>query len=876
MLFFACCGWATAQSLHANNWMFGSRYGLNFSTPVPHFVDAGKFLTKSGCGTISDTSGNLIFSTSGLIAYDKFGQPMQYGKGLTCNGGVQSGLIVRKPNSSLYYIFGISLSQTQVFKSDLLYSEVDMSANGGLGSVSSKNNLLQADVTEHLTAVPHANGRDVWVIAHKGNSDEFLFYLVTANSPPILHHKQAIGIYYSLGYSGLLNVKVSPDHKTLAISTSSIIDLYDFDNTTGKLSNLKTISAGANFYPQTLEFSPNSKLLYAVIRHTILVGTSYSDLPWLLKQYDLEAANIEASAVSVRDTLPYTGQLQLASDGKIYCNSYQSLRMIDFPNKKGKSCGLSSFHFRIDAYYSEFGLGFPQFYDIEFQNKKDFEVKTACASQSATFVAAYPVGIDSLFWKFGDGATSSEAAPEHIYSLAQSYNVTLYYFKNNILQDSLIKTIKVGNDIRLATDLALICADSTSLTIDVLKNDTIPGEIDIRSLKIIVQDYNYVDATAYADTVRGLITFTPTNLTAWPYFLVGYEICNKEGCCKRTTLFIFNLPSEVKILSSPICNKDSVYLYFPLDRYFDSSNSYQWAVNGNSVGGDSSKLFLATVKEGDVITVQGDLASNCKTKEFRDTLVVKFLPAPSVTIAPNKPLCNLDSLTLTAVTNAPSVVWNTGDTASSLRILPIIGTSWSLVATGANNCKATASYTPILDTPIALTILPPQPQVSEGDTISLFADVSPIGNYTYVWSPSSSLSCSNCSRPVASPDKTTVYKVTVTNTNNCQASAMTALKLKNNEVFIPNIFSPNNDGFNDYFTVFGGENLKIINKMSIFDRSGRQVYYVENIAPNVEIQGWDGKFLGQELVPQVFVYAIEVTFGKGIIKKYQGDVTLLK
>lgn len=100
------------------------------------------------------------------------------------------------------------------------------------------------------------------------------------------------------------------------------------------------------------------------------------------------------------------------------------------------------------------------------------------------------------------------------------------------------------------------------------------------------------------------------------------------------------------------------------------------------------------------------------------------------------------------------------------------------------------------------------------------------------------------------------------------------------DVYIPNVFTPNNDGKNDYFTVYGGVNVKRINNLKIFDRWGEMVFDKDNFPPNLEIEGWDGSIKHKDnstpFNTAVFVYSAEVEFINGEKETFKGDVTLIR
>ena len=98
---------------------------------------------------------------------------------------------------------------------------------------------------------------------------------------------------------------------------------------------------------------------------------------------------------------------------------------------------------------------------------------------------------------------------------------------------------------------------------------------------------------------------------------------------------------------------------------------------------------------------------------------------------------------------------------------------------------------------------------------------------------------------------------------------------------VPNIFSPDNDGENDFFNVtfFTGTTPSMavdmgpiaVTTFKIFNRWGELVYNNEN-----PTQGWDGMHNDEPAPSDVYIYMIEITLPNGSIESFQGDVTLIR
>jgi large repetitive protein len=169
--------------------------------------------------------------------------------------------------------------------------------------------------------------------------------------------------------------------------------------------------------------------------------------------------------------------------------------------------------------------------------------------------------------------------------------------------------------------------------------------------------------------------------------------------------------------------------------------------------------------------------------------------------------------------------------------------------------------------------------INLGDTVHLFVrmPINSPNNPRVSWSPSAGLSCDTCYQPIAQPMETTLYTVTIMGDDGCPSRSEVLITVdKKRDIFIPNAFTPNGDGVNDIFMVFGHQGVARINKMMIFDRWGELVFAVENAPINYTGFGWDGTFRGKSMNPAVFIYYVELTYLDGVKEIKKGDFTLIK
>ncbi len=344
---------ARAQN-EANNWLFGDKARLNFSSGIPVAVSGSAMTTSEGSAVMSDHNGNLLFYTDGVTVWNTIHQPMPNGTGLMGHSSAtQSAIIVPWPGKACqkYFIFTVGTVDNNV-NVDLRYSIVDMTLSGGLGDVIpvSKNIVLKNKVSEKLTAVRDAAGTGFWVIAHGFDiganafspsvNAQFYAFHVDSSGVSTSPTMSLAGTHYMTNFGGFPSqgqMKVSPDGTLIASAVrSKFVEILDFNNATGQVSGTpRTFDTSAAPFQSILvyglEFSPNSKLLYV---------TTTGGSPNQLLQLDLTSSTpVWTQLFSSTGTGNYydTGQLQLGPDKKIYVARFNKnyLSVIGSPNTAG-------------------------------------------------------------------------------------------------------------------------------------------------------------------------------------------------------------------------------------------------------------------------------------------------------------------------------------------------------------------------------------------------------------------------------------------------------------------------------------------------------------------------------------------------------------
>ena len=179
--------------------------------------------------------------------------------------------------------------------------------------------------------------------------------------------------------------------------------------------------------------------------------------------------------------------------------------------------------------------------------------------------------------------------------------------------------------------------------------------------------------------------------------------------------------------------------------------------------------------------------------------------------------------------------------------------------------------------PIEVSVnLGPDVTINLGDSVDLFASTTGQVNQADWTSDIGTVPNGFLTLEVL-PIENTEYTVVVTNEHGCTSVDNIVVRVEaERNVYIPNVFSPNGDGTNDFFAIFSDEIVIKVYELNVYDKWGTKLFTNSDFDPNLETQGWDGTYKGEKMQPGVFVYHAVVEFLDGKIGYYKGDVTLMK
>ncbi len=187
-------------------------------------------------------------------------------------------------------------------------------------------------------------------------------------------------------------------------------------------------------------------------------------------------------------------------------------------------------------------------------------------------------------------------------------------------------------------------------------------------------------------------------------------------------------------------------------------------------------------------------------------------------------------------------------------------------------CPTASVSQPITKIGISVTAsaTPELIETYEQTQLNALAEVSDGGEATFLWSPNYNISCIDCASPLALPEETSTYTVLATSADGCEATdSVTIRVVSDRSIYIPNIFTPNEDGNNDNFLILG-KGIEAI-ELSIFDRWGSKIYYTNDVD-----KGWDGSSDKKMVNAGVYMYMVEIIFYDGQKEQRKGNITLIR
>ncbi len=886
-------------SSESNNvWYFGGP-GLNHNTNPPTTMSNGRLIALEGCASVADPfTGQLLFYTNGIYVYDRNHNQMPNGFGLFSHeSSSQGALIVPVPgNKNQYYIFTVG-GAFGVTTKRLHYSIVDITLNGGMGDVLTKNVQVVPDgpgnSSSEMQAGIQKSSADCdstdkyWVVSpiELAGVWNFQAYEVTAAGPILKQNNPlTVGAHR---HTQIMQSSFSPDGKLYAAGNhDGGFDLFDFDITTGILSNLRHIETGSPSYG--LAFSADSKKIYIarffdkLLQFDLLVPTAVA----------ISASEVKLDSVSVLRGL-YRGP-----DDKIYVNEQGAVGVIHFPNMPGQACVYEKIKYTFSAQYMLMGLQnlVPLYLDTNttkvINADYSYTQQTCPTHYTSSFInhtdSILPVSTydpcmfnprDTMFyeWVYGDGSprdtflivqggNQQHVHPTHNYPGAGSYNAQLIFWSTFTCRPDTFPQTIVFNAAPAPTVVnPLPYCDS------VLVSGTWYYNSQTVMDTLIGAGYNGCDSIVQRNLViknSSSVAINPTACSVYTspaghvYSLSGTYIdtlSSFNGCDSLITINLSIGSASTHTVSLITC--DSIQIN---NNWYYGSQSINDTIVGGAFGGcDSIVNTLLTLNysvsgssavsacSGQGIVIHGinRTLAGIYTQTFSSASGCDSISSITLNVLPV-------SISNDTLSNCDSVSYN-GTWFTSTQIV-------NDTLAGSNGCDSILNtHINIINTPV-LIVMPAVDTIVKGESITI--NVS--GASTFSWSNGSTTSSI-----VVTPNSNTTYCV-VSRIGDCSDSVCVEIVVIDDEcggeLYVPNAFSPNDDGQNDKLCIYGTACMKTIT-LSIYDRWGELVY-----SSSDSLQCWDGTYKGKKLDAGVFMFKLTAVSKQKEEINLSGNISLIR
>ncbi len=232
------------------------------------------------------------------------------------------------------------------------------------------------------------------------------------------------------------------------------------------------------------------------------------------------------------------------------------------------------------------------------------------------------------------------------------------------------------------------------------------------------------------------------------------------------------------------------------------------------------------------------------------------------------------SLSVSGGTPGYQYIWSNGANTSQLYNLGV-GVD-SVTVTDSRGCTIDTGFVITNDSSFRMAVTPDTvTTINEGDNVQLglIFTFGAGDNFASInWSPAVGLSCSDCQAPVATPIATTQYLVETVTDSGCIANGqVTITVIPQHQLYVPNAFTPNNDGINDDWQIYGNKKVWTYVSVSVFDRWGERIFESNDLDFL-----WDGTYRGTLVQPGEYVYILKVAFLDGYVVSNKGTITLIR
>ena len=486
----------------------------------------------------------------------------------------------------------------------------------------------------------------------------------------------------------------------------------------------------------------------------------------------------------------------------------------------------------------------------------DFICVTGC-TDSAFFMDSlnlFKDTVNTLTWNFGDSSTSTGPDPLHIYNEPGQYSVSLIITTDRGCVDTVTKTIAISNFKADFTYLDFPCNDSVYFTDNSLQIGDTANQ----------WNWNFGDGGSSTNTDPIYVYNTGGNFT------IKLIASTKKGCTDTVTKTIDLSKFKADFNYYVGCN-DSAFFKDTLSFINDSLKALKWNFGDNSTSTAANVYHIYNNPVNYSVSLMITTGNGCIDTVTKTIAVTGLKTDFNYTTVPCNDSVSFQDNTVQNGDPVKSWNWDFGNSGNSTGVNPIHvfhgagNFSVTLITTTQKGC--TDSVTKAISiagaskADFSTLTMPCRPEVQFNN--------SSINALSYNWNFGDGTS-SNEPNPMHVYNEQGTYHVTlyINEGTFCIDSMTNVLDYASAEMlahFLPNAFTPNNDGLNDKFIVTGDNPCEVV-ELIVYNRWGQIIYDTKDIS-----SGWDGTLSGTVVAEGVYVYILK---GEGWSR--YGTVTVIK
>ncbi|HMQ48930.1 MAG TPA: gliding motility-associated C-terminal domain-containing protein [Saprospiraceae bacterium] len=459
---------------------------------------------------------------------------------------------------------------------------------------------------------------------------------------------------------------------------------------------------------------------------------------------------------------------------------------------------------------------------------------------------------------------------------------TLYNMVINAVDTINYRRVTI-NGVCVDTASALVVIDKTpEISLSPLDTTVCAGE-PVQILATVSEDTDEVEWTG-----EGLSCTDCLNPIATPFVTTVYSVeATNEECPANASLTINVVPAPDISMNTQtvICLGDAIRLNFANT----PGVTYTWTSSDPNFVPSNDPLLVVSPTDNTTYFLHAENGF-CDPIDEQITIEVVGPVVLDVNAIPDF-ICEGDQVTLTAVALGGSsqdiFEWVGSDgfvgSGDTVTVFPNQDTEYTLTYIDGAMCD-TLTETVFVETEPGVFITGidlSKDSLYLGDEFTLTAvyNTEVDGDLTFSWFQSDSLLATGTNLDVldmiANKEGELTFKVVVETPTGCTYEFSIKINVLETKVDMPNAFTPNGDGTNDFFNyVTNREDRSKIEvvQFRIFNRWGQLVYDNEN-----PTAGWDGQFKNNDQPSDVYVYVIKIVIADlKALPEMQGELTLLR